>query len=109
MLFKSCLGWCPRTVPPSTPLPPPGVPPRRCSGTSDQSISGRFAWYVPSRQAAGTSRDHSVAAITVPPPTRIDECSFVAEETKKIFKSFDSNGDGKISVRQRPHGPRTQS
>ncbi|KAM1342487.1 hypothetical protein ACFX2F_006804 [Malus domestica] len=37
MLFKSCLGWCPRTVPPSTPPPPPGAPPRRCSGTSDRS------------------------------------------------------------------------
>ncbi|KAM1216901.1 hypothetical protein TB2_012947 [Malus domestica] len=37
MLFKSCLGWCPRTVPPSTPPPPPRAPPRRCSGTSDRS------------------------------------------------------------------------
>ncbi|KAM1342486.1 hypothetical protein ACFX2F_006803 [Malus domestica] len=78
-------------------------------GALPPSISARFAWYVPSRQAAGTSRDHSVAATTVPPPARIDECSFVAEETRKVFKSFDSNGDGKISVKPRPHSPQTQS
>ncbi|KAM1260797.1 hypothetical protein ACFX13_026877 [Malus domestica] len=71
---------------------------RAALGPCLRSISRRFAWYVPSRQAAGTSRDHSVAATTVPPPARIDECSFVAEETRKVFKSFDCNGDGKISV-----------
>ncbi|RXI08098.1 hypothetical protein DVH24_014664 [Malus domestica] len=71
---------------------------RAALGPCLRSISRRFAWYVPSRQAAGTSRDHSVAATTVPPPARIDECSFVAEETRKVFKSFNCNGDGKISV-----------
>ncbi|KAM1795413.1 hypothetical protein ACFX11_035766 [Malus domestica] len=35
--------------------------------------------------------------------------SFVTDETRKVFKSFDSNGNGKISVKQRPHSPRTQS
>ncbi|CAN6713618.1 unnamed protein product [Malus baccata var. baccata] len=81
-------------------LTPPvdGADFRAALGPCLRSISRRFAWYVPSRQAAGTSRDHSVAATTVPPPARIDECSFVAEETRKIFKSFDCNGDGKIPV-----------
>ncbi|KAM1272112.1 hypothetical protein ACFX2J_032846 [Malus domestica] len=87
-----------------TPALPRHLPPvagadfRAALGPCLRSISRRFAWYVPSRQAAGTSRDHSVAATTVPPPARIDECSFVAEETRKVFKSFDCNGDGKISA-----------
>ncbi|KAM1140910.1 hypothetical protein ACFX19_041638 [Malus domestica] len=38
--------------------------------------------------------------------------SFLTDETRKVFKSFDSNSDGKISVkqaRQCPHGPSTMS
>ncbi|KAM2531335.1 hypothetical protein PS1_000071 [Malus domestica] len=42
----------------------------------------------------------------VPPLARIDECSFVTDKTRKVFKSLYSNDDDKLSAQtSRPHRP----